>query len=126
MSDCGRTAGATLSVPEDSITFVPTLLLSYPTGTPEMNATQLVSLLPTAEKYGMQRAIWFIKRQWPEFARSHPLSAFLVAAHHNLDRSAGLLNKFLVHAYIRRDPQHIRAGAGNIHCGAILSPTSVP
>ncbi|EED85528.1 predicted protein [Postia placenta Mad-698-R] len=70
MSDCGRTAGATLSVPEDSITFVPTLLLSYPTGTPEMNATQLVSLLPTAEKYGMQRAIWFIKRQWPEFARN--------------------------------------------------------
>lgn len=97
-SNCERTAQSSLSVPEDSNIFVPTLLLSYPTGTPELNATQLVSLLSTAEKYRMQKATWLIKRQWPEFARTHPLSAFLIAAHHDwTDQQACSINLLFMH-----------------------------
>ncbi|EED83651.1 predicted protein [Postia placenta Mad-698-R] len=70
-----------LAIMEDSSDFEPLLRLCYPAGIPEWDRIELlVSLLPVAEKYRMERAIWIIQWRWPEFAASQPLRAYLLAS----------------------------------------------
>lgn len=66
---------------ETSTIMQPLLRLCYPIGIPQQDDVELlISLLPSAEKYKMERAIWTIQSRWADFAVVQPLRAFLLAA----------------------------------------------
>ncbi|EED83520.1 predicted protein [Postia placenta Mad-698-R] len=81
LGDEPRKSMLVVPIVETSTIMQPLLRLCYPIGIPQQDDVELlVSLLPSAEKYKMERAIWTIQSRWADFAVVQPLRALLLAA----------------------------------------------
>lgn len=86
----------TLEVDDDSDTIRCILLFCYPFGIPETVAIEVIpAVLRAADKYQVERAKWFLRKQWEMFA-SEPLRAYLLAAAIGWKEEAGIAARALL------------------------------
>ncbi|OSX60896.1 hypothetical protein POSPLADRAFT_1170624, partial [Postia placenta MAD-698-R-SB12] len=91
----------TLEVDDDSDTIRCILLFCYPFGIPETVAIEAVpAVLRAADKYQVERAKWFLRKQWEMFA-SEPLRAYLLAAATGWKEEAGIAARALLEVTTR-------------------------
>ncbi|KAH9932170.1 hypothetical protein B0H21DRAFT_699738, partial [Amylocystis lapponica] len=84
-SSGSRTSPLVLSVPEDSQTLLRLLQLSYPMPDPDLKGfVATYTLLRSAIKYNMARAIKYAQTKVAEHIELHPLRVYFIATKHKL------------------------------------------